>query len=84
MDCRVRPYGIHTSIVIAGLDPAIHRLSKRLFRSMMDTRVKPAYDEMCESSRVKPGNDSGGVRYGPGSAKQHFVLHRARETGGAP
>jgi hypothetical protein len=29
--------------VIAGLDPAIHR--ERVLRSVMDTRVKPAYDE---------------------------------------
>jgi hypothetical protein len=30
--------------VIAGLDPAIHR-AWRFLRSVMDTRVKPAYDE---------------------------------------
>jgi hypothetical protein len=32
------------SIVIAGLDPAIH-----LFSRKMDTRVKPAYDELERS-----------------------------------
>jgi hypothetical protein len=31
--------GVH-AFVIAGLDPAIHHFSK-----MMDTRVKPAYDD---------------------------------------
>jgi hypothetical protein len=31
-------------IVIAGLDPAIHPLQNRISRSLMDTRVKPAYD----------------------------------------
>jgi hypothetical protein len=34
------------SIVMAGLDPAIHPLRKGLFRRLMDTRVKPAYDEL--------------------------------------
>jgi hypothetical protein len=32
-------------VVIAGLDPAIHR-AKRIFDSSMDARVKPAHDEM--------------------------------------
>jgi hypothetical protein len=32
-------------IVIAGLDPAIHR-AKRVFDVLMDARVKPAHDEM--------------------------------------
>jgi hypothetical protein len=31
-------------IVIAGLDPAIHR-AKRIFEVLMDARVKPAHDE---------------------------------------
>jgi hypothetical protein len=31
------------SVVIAGLDPAIHPLRKALVK-MMDTRAKPAYD----------------------------------------
>jgi hypothetical protein len=30
-------------LVVAGLDPAIHLLRKILMK-MMDTRVKPAYD----------------------------------------
>jgi hypothetical protein len=32
-------------IVIAGLDPAIHPSFRRLFRNVMDARVKPAHDE---------------------------------------
>jgi hypothetical protein len=32
-----------TKDVIAGLDPAIHHFGK-CSRSLMDTRVKPAYD----------------------------------------
>jgi hypothetical protein len=31
--------------VIAGLDPAIHR-AKRIFRSLMDARGKPAHDSL--------------------------------------
>ncbi len=31
-------------VVIAGLDPAIHR-AKRNFEFLMDARVKPAHDE---------------------------------------
>jgi hypothetical protein len=46
----------HTSIVIAGLDPAIHPLRKTLAKKM-DTRVKPAYDEICVDGRDKPGHD---------------------------
>jgi hypothetical protein len=38
------------NIVIAALDPAIHR-AKRFFRSLMDARVKPAHDE-----RIVGGN----------------------------
>jgi hypothetical protein len=30
---------------MAGLDPAIHPLRKNVLRKLMDTRVKPAYDE---------------------------------------
>jgi len=30
---------------MAGLDPAIHRFGKGFLRGLMDTRVKPAYDE---------------------------------------
>jgi hypothetical protein len=33
------------TFVIAGLDPAIHPLRKTLAKKM-DTRVKPAYDEL--------------------------------------
>jgi hypothetical protein len=32
-------------VVIAGLDPAIHRV-KRILDPSMDARVKPAHDEM--------------------------------------
>jgi hypothetical protein len=38
-------------VVIAGLDPAIHR-AKRRFVSLMDARVKPAHDEL-ELRRVR-------------------------------
>jgi hypothetical protein len=31
------------TVVIAGLDPAIHR-AKRTFEFLMDARVKPAHD----------------------------------------
>jgi len=30
--------------VIAGLDPAIHRLCQKVFRKKMDARVKPGHD----------------------------------------
>jgi hypothetical protein len=36
---------IDLSPVIAGLDPAIHRLLKNPFAKRMDARVKPAHDE---------------------------------------
>jgi len=36
-------------LVIAGLDPAIHR-AKRRFDSLMDARVKPAHDELRAQS----------------------------------
>jgi hypothetical protein len=32
--------------VMAGLDPAIHLSSKDSLRRVVDTRVKPAYDEI--------------------------------------
>jgi hypothetical protein len=36
------------SAVIAGLDPAIHLASQESFEKLMDTRVKPAHDDlMC-------------------------------------
>jgi hypothetical protein len=35
--------GAFPEIVIAGLDPAIHR-PKGIVRSLMDARVKPAHD----------------------------------------
>src|ERR1700723_1054127 len=35
------------TIVMAGLDPAIHLLLRKVLRRLMDTRVKPAYDD-CE------------------------------------
>jgi hypothetical protein len=43
-----------TVTVIAGLDPAIHPLRKKLPAKMMDTRVKPAYDAVFVVWRVKP------------------------------
>jgi hypothetical protein len=33
------------AVVIAGLDPAIHR-AKRNFEFLMDARVKPGHDEL--------------------------------------
>jgi hypothetical protein len=33
------------TVVIAGLDPAIHR-SKSIFKFLMDARVKPAHDSL--------------------------------------
>jgi hypothetical protein len=35
-------------VVIAGLDPAIHRFAKKLLaKKKMDARVKPAHDREC-------------------------------------
>ena len=42
---RPGAFGAHLSTVIAGLDPAIHRLGLKLFFSM-DARVKPGHDEL--------------------------------------
>jgi hypothetical protein len=36
-------------LVIAGLDPAIHR-AKRSFEIWMDARVKPAHDDLKSGS----------------------------------
>ena len=36
---------IPDAVVIAGLDPAIHR-SKNTFKFLMDARVKPAHDSL--------------------------------------
>jgi hypothetical protein len=36
---------IQNAVVIAGLDPAIHR-AKRAFKILMDARVKPAHDKI--------------------------------------
>jgi hypothetical protein len=33
------------TVVIAGLDPAIHR-AMRIFKFLMDARVKPAHDDL--------------------------------------
>jgi hypothetical protein len=33
------------SVVIAGLDPAIHQPLYKLFAKRMDARVKPAHDD---------------------------------------
>ncbi|WP_375412853.1 hypothetical protein [uncultured Bradyrhizobium sp.] len=46
----------------------------------MDTPVKPAYDEMCESSRDKPGHD--GVTAGP--AMTEVLTAQARADAGLP
>jgi len=35
-----------TIIVVAGLDPATHPVSKKHLMQMMDARVEPAYDEL--------------------------------------
>jgi hypothetical protein len=35
-----------TIVVVAGLDPATHPLSKKHLMQVMDTRVEPAYDEL--------------------------------------
>jgi hypothetical protein len=43
----------NTKTVIAGLDPAIHLPSRKLFARMMDARVKPAHD--C-GEQVIPGH----------------------------
>jgi hypothetical protein len=50
---------IQLSFVMAGLDPAIHLLRKRLFAKNMDTRVKPAYDAFAPDCFVAraPRND---------------------------
>jgi hypothetical protein len=37
------------NLVVAGLDPAIHR-AKRNFGFLMDARVKPAHDEFGSRS----------------------------------
>ncbi|MBR1143522.1 hypothetical protein [Bradyrhizobium sp. AUGA SZCCT0431] len=42
--------GATQNIVIAGLDPAIHR-AKRIFEVLMDARVKPAHDNQ-ETGRM--------------------------------
>jgi hypothetical protein len=36
---------IQDALVIAGLDPAIHR-AKRIYEFLMDVRVKPAHDDL--------------------------------------
>jgi hypothetical protein len=41
---------ISNNAVIAGLDPAIHR-AKRIFRFLMDARVKPAHDDLSAGDR---------------------------------
>jgi hypothetical protein len=35
------------SVVIAGLDPAIHPSLKKLLAKKMDARVKPAHDDVA-------------------------------------
>jgi|AmaraimetFIIA100_FD_contig_121_237559_length_688_multi_6_in_0_out_0_2 hypothetical protein len=48
----LRAVGSDLSAVIAGLDPAIHRIELKLFFSM-DARVKPGHDD---SSTTAVGN----------------------------
>ena len=38
-------------VVIAGLDPAIHRSSQELLRKKMDARVRPAHDSLAIEAR---------------------------------
>jgi hypothetical protein len=40
------------ALVIAGLDPAIHRLRKKVFTKRMDPRVKPAGDGRLRGARL--------------------------------
>jgi hypothetical protein len=47
--------GMVLSLVIAGLDPAIHR-TDQVF--MMDARVKPAHDDYGEPLRIGGWNAS--------------------------
>jgi hypothetical protein len=46
------------STVIAGLDPAIHPLRKKVFTKAMDPRVKPAGDEEETNAHHKRGHES--------------------------
>src|SRR5437588_3755749 len=48
----------------SGLDPAIHPL-RRTLAKVMDTRVKPAYDERRVERRAKPNRKSANVRKEP-------------------
>src|SRR3982074_2116125 len=50
----VMPY--EPRAVMAGLDPAIHRLRKMRSLKMMDTRVKPAYDNFATAHRWWPAS----------------------------
>jgi hypothetical protein len=47
-----------SSTVIAGLDPAIHPLRKKVFTKAMDPRVKPAGDEKETNARRKRVHES--------------------------
>jgi hypothetical protein len=42
---------MNLSLVVAGLDPAIHRAGQHASRFIMDARVKPAHDEVCSSQK---------------------------------
>jgi len=44
------------SLVIAGLDPAIHDETQRALTPSMDARVKPGHDDRV-SNRAKPGDN---------------------------
>jgi hypothetical protein len=49
---------MNLSIVIAGLDPAIHPLRKKLLRRTMDPRVKPAGDVPVGPVEIAPQTSS--------------------------
>jgi hypothetical protein len=48
------------SVVIAGLDPAIHHQRKKRFSKVMDARVKPGHDSGgTDAISFKPAPGSG-------------------------
>src|SRR3981081_304456 len=51
LSCPMKPRA-----VMAGLDPAIHRLRKMRSLKMMDTPVKPAYDNFATAHRWWPAS----------------------------
>jgi hypothetical protein len=50
---------MNLGIVIAGLDPAIHRAVPHLLRVSMDARVKPGHDEENCASGGHPSPTGG-------------------------